>query len=108
MVLYSAVRIKNSNWKFKSKTREYCGVFINTLRRSPVVDTVVACHMLRVDRWQIEKHGEFWLGNVQIGCWGESWGKSGSCHIYVLNKIYRVIRNDFRGFDNLSYTIHLR
>jgi len=26
----------------------------------------------------------------------------------VLNIMYRVIQNDFRGFNNLSYTIHLR
>jgi len=29
-------------------------------------------------------------------------------HINVSNRKYRVIRNDCRGFNNLSYTIHLR
>ena len=39
------------------------------------------------------------------------------CHIikiflpatcYIVREIYRVIKNDCRGFNNLSYTIHLR
>jgi len=29
-------------------------------------------------------------------------------YMYVRALIYRVIRNDCRGFNNLSYTIHLR
>jgi len=29
-------------------------------------------------------------------------------YIYIIYNIYRVIRNDCRGFNNLSYTIHLR
>ena len=31
-----------------------------------------------------------------------------NAYIYNIYFIYRVIRNDCRGFNNLSYTIHLR
>ena len=31
-----------------------------------------------------------------------------SLHIHIYTHTHRVIRNDCRGFNNLSYTIHLR
>jgi len=32
----------------------------------------------------------------------------GALYVVLLNKKYRVFRNDCRGFNNLSYTINLR
>jgi hypothetical protein len=68
-----------------------------------------------VKRWLTKKDTDrYKQGEVKRGLYKENDWESSTIkyELFLLmkikNPVYRVIRNDCRGFNNLPYTIHLR